>query len=118
MIKNKKLPELNTKDCEWFFKYINFDGDFIEYECLCCNKNYEKNDGNLKKRFFDIYKFSNLKVNKFILWLQKGVYSYEYMDDWEKFNETFSIIWKRLLLQSPKYGRYYWSRVHACKKSF
>ena len=25
---------------------------------------------------------------KFSLLLRKGVYSYEYMDDWEKFNET------------------------------
>ena len=27
-------------------------------------------------------------TNKFILLLRKGVYPYEYMDDWEKFNET------------------------------
>ena len=26
--------------------------------------------------------------NKFIFLLRKGVYSYEYMDSWEKFNET------------------------------
>ena len=25
--------------------------------------------------------------NTFILFLQKGVYPYEYMDDWEKLNE-------------------------------
>ena len=40
------------------------------------------------KRFFNTYKFSNQNNNKFILLLQKGVYSYKYMDDWEKFNET------------------------------
>ena len=34
------------------------------------------------------YKFSNLDNNKFILLLRKGVYPYEYMDDWKKFNET------------------------------
>ena len=27
-------------------------------------------------------------VNKFILLLRKGVYPYEYMDSWERFNET------------------------------
>ena len=26
--------------------------------------------------------------NKFILFLRKDVYLYEYMDDWEKLNET------------------------------
>ena len=30
---------------------------------------------------------NNNDINKFILLLRKGVYPYEYMDDWEKFNE-------------------------------
>ena len=34
------------------------------------------------------YKFSNRDNNKSILLLQKRIDSYEYMDDWEKFNET------------------------------
>ena len=34
------------------------------------------------------FKFSINDINKLILLLQKGVYPYEYMDDWEKFNET------------------------------
>ena len=42
----------------------------------------------LKERFFNTYKFSNHDKNKFILLLQKGVYPFEYMNDWEKFNET------------------------------
>ena len=32
--------------------------------------------------------FSDNDINKFTLLLRKGVYPYEYMDDWEKFNET------------------------------
>ena len=35
-----------------------------------------------------MFKFSNNEINKFILQLRKVVYPYEYMDDWEKFNET------------------------------
>ena len=27
-------------------------------------------------------------INKFVLMLRKGVYPYEYMDSWEKFDET------------------------------
>ena len=33
-------------------------------------------------------KFSNNDINKFILLLGKSVYPYEYMNDWERFNET------------------------------
>ena len=43
---------------------------------------------NLKNDFFDTYKFSNNNNNKFILSLWKGVCSYEYTGDWEKFNPT------------------------------
>ena len=46
-----------------------------------CNKNYQhKFDKKLKEQFFYVYKF--------ILLFQKGVYPYEYKDDWENFNET------------------------------
>ena len=42
----------------------------------------------LKERFFNTYRFSNHDKNKLILLLQKGVYPFQYMNDWEKFNET------------------------------
>ena len=56
---------------------------------MCCNKNYQhKFDEKLKERFFNTYEFSNLDNNTFVLLLQKSVYPGEYMDDWEKFDET------------------------------
>ena len=39
------------------------------------------------KRFNNTFKFSNNDINQFILLLRKGVYPYEYMADWQKFNE-------------------------------
>ena len=53
------------------------------------NKNHNKEfNKDLIKRFANIYEFCDGDINKFILLLRKGVYPYEYMDDWEKFNET------------------------------
>ena len=42
-------------------------------------------DETLKERSFNTYTFSN-HDNKFILLLRRGIYPYEYMDHWEKFN--------------------------------
>ena len=67
---------------------------------MYCNKIYQyKFDENLEKGFFNTYKLSaynnklyhnkfNTYNNKFILLLQKGVYPFEYMNDWGKFSET------------------------------
>ena len=73
--------------------HIYFKDDLIGYKYSCCNNNYpHKFDEKLNELFFDTYKFSNLDNNKSIL-LWKGVYPYEYMDDWEQFNETSLPIW-------------------------
>ena len=42
----------------------------------------------LIKKFSNMYQFCNGDINKFVLLLRKGVYPYEYMDSWERFNET------------------------------
>ena len=41
-----------------------------------------------KKRFAITYKFSSNDISKIVWLLRKGIYPYEYMDDWEKFNEA------------------------------
>ena len=59
------------------------------FRCFECKKNYKKNfNKELIKRFANIYEFCNEDINKSILLLRKGVYPYEYMDSWERFDET------------------------------
>ena len=55
---------------------------------LAMNFIQKKLDEKLKKKYKNTFKFPNNDVNKFILMLRKGVCPYEYMDDWERFNET------------------------------
>ena len=35
-----------------------------------------------------MYEFCKSDINKFVLFLRKGVYPYEYMDSWKRFDET------------------------------
>lgn len=44
---------------------------------------------DLLKRFAKTYKFCDGDINKFCQMLRKGVYTYEYMDSWETFNEIW-----------------------------
>ena len=56
---------------------------------LCCNKSYQRKFGeNLKEKFFNTCKFYNSDNDKFTLLLRKVVYPFEYMDEWQKFNES------------------------------
>ena len=35
-----------------------------------------------------MYQFCNRDLKKFVFLLRKGLYPYEYMDSWERFDET------------------------------
>ena len=64
-------------------------GDQLIFRCFKCKKNYNKDfNKDLIKRFENTYEFCDREINKFILLLRKGVYRYEYMDSWGKFDET------------------------------
>ena len=51
------------------------------------NKNLEISHDTLIKKFHNTYQLCDNDFDKFNLLLRKGVYPYEYMDEWKKFNE-------------------------------
>ena len=63
--------------------------EILIFRCFNFKKNYKKEiNKELIERFASTYKFTNNNLNKFVMLLRKGVYPYEYMDGWDKFNET------------------------------
>ena len=76
-------------DCKSCLDYMKTKDEKLIFRCFSCEKNYEKDfNKELIERFTNIYEFCNEDLNKFILLLRKGVYPYQYMDNWERFDET------------------------------
>ena len=86
---SEKRHSDKCKDCKSELDYMSDKNNQLIFQCLECKKNYKK-DFNKEsiKRFANTYEFCNGDINKLILLLRKGVYPYEYMDSWERFNET------------------------------
>ena len=91
------LREIYKKECIGYKERIiiksacNFIGlknNKLNYKCKECKKRWLKPVNGLIKKFPNIHKFCNEDINKFVLLLRKGVYPYEYMDSWERFDET------------------------------
>ena len=71
-------------ECE----FVGLKDDRLNYRCKECNETSAKSVYDLIEKFPRTYKFCNGNLNKFVLLLKKGAYLYEYMDSWERFNET------------------------------
>ena len=77
---------INCKSC---LDYVKTKNEKLIFKCFNCKQYSEKYfNKELIRRFAGTYEFCNKNLNKFILLLRKGVYPYEYMDNWERFNET------------------------------
>ena len=69
--------------------YMSVKEDHLVFKCLKYNKTYKKQfNKTLVNRFASTYEFCDKDINRFILLLRKGVYLYEYMDSWERFDKT------------------------------
>ena len=91
------LSEINNKDCKTCMErkkirseceFIGFKNNRLDYRWKECNGTFTKSVNELTEKFSNTYQFCNGDLNKFVLMLRKGVYPYEYMDSWERFNET------------------------------
>ena len=76
-------------DCNSCLDYVKTKNEKLLLKCFNCNTYYKKKfNKDLIKNFKNTYSFCDNDLNKFILLLRKGVYPYEYMDSWKRFNET------------------------------
>ena len=76
-------------NCKSDLSYMKVIGEDLIFRCFNCKKNYQKEiNKELIERFASTCKFCNNDLNKYVMLLRKGVYPYEYMDGWDKFNET------------------------------
>ena len=83
-VKHAKKEKKIVSECN----FIGIKNNRLHYKCKECNDELYKSINGLIEKFLNTYRFCNGDVNKFVLLLRKGIYPYEYVDSWEKFNET------------------------------
>ena len=75
-------------NCSSYLEYISIKNGKLLFECFDCKKRYSRKfSKKLAKKFKNTYRFSNEDIDKFMLLLRIGVYPYECMDDWNRFDE-------------------------------
>ena len=77
-------------ECGESCEITHIDEDYVAHgKCKNCYSGYNKRQLN---KYFIFYNFDNLRVGhndeQFRLLLRKGVYPYEYISSWDKFEET------------------------------
>ena len=82
-IHNDKCDKCKSNLC-----FVNAVNEILTFECIDCGKEYKKGlNKKLIEKFSNVYEFCSYDMNKFMVLLRKGIYPYEYVDEWNKFNE-------------------------------
>ena len=85
---------IECKSCIEKIKFISeccfvvLKNNKLIYICKECKEEWKRPLNKSIENFPSIYQSCNGNLNKFAMFLRKGVYPYEYIDSWEKFNET------------------------------
>ena len=81
---------MERKEIRLNCEFIGFKNGRLNYKCKECKKSYTKLKKSFEsiKSFPTLYKFCNGDFNKFFLLFRKGLYPYEYIDSWERFDEN------------------------------
>ena len=68
------------------------------------------------QKFPNNYQLVNGNTKEFIFLLKKVIYAYEYMDNWDRFNETELLLTDKFLFKSL-FKKYQYKRIWTCPKS-
>ena len=68
--------------------FVGLKNNRLIYKCKERKEECQRPINELIEKFPGIYQFCYGDLNKFVLLLRKGAYTYEYMDSWEKFEEN------------------------------
>ena len=69
-------------------EFIGFKNGRLSYKCKECKKSYNKIANESIKNFPTLHKFCDGDLNKFFLLLRKGIYPYEYIHSWDRYDEN------------------------------
>ena len=78
---NRKISQIDKKEPK------NNIGSLAQSVDKVSETDKKKLQAVLIEMFPNTYQLCNKDLNKFELLLRKGVYPYEYMDNWERFND-------------------------------